>query len=407
MTKKNVLVIEGSDLVRKYLASKLGSFGFTVRDARTGFEGLAKLRSELPDLVIMEYLLPRGSGLELLEEKSRSKDMADIPVIMFTAKVDKDKLLSAAKYKVAKFFSKPLRIDTLMKSISEILGVEIPLDTTPCNIDVHLNEGILFIELAQGLNREKVELMGYKIVEMLHLYGVATPKILVIMTGMDRSAENETKLNVFFRAILEASRSSVKTVKVLTTSAYVKNFLSTSNDFRGIELVSDLKRTMDELLGIKVSDFIREGYQIVRDDMFSFKGELSESIQLSFEGDKGFSIAVIDDDMVTRELVVAAFSKTGWEVVPYGNGREFVDDMARRKFDLVFLDLLMPVKDGFSVLADMKAAQVRVPVIILSALSQKETVVKALGFGVKSYMTKPLTPVALQKKAAEILKLSF
>jgi DNA-binding response OmpR family regulator len=405
--RKSILVMEGSDLVRSYLVKKLGEHGFEVLEAKTGFEGMIKLKNSRPDLVVMEYFLPRVSGREFLEQKRKTKPVVDIPVIMFSSKVDREKILAVAKYKIARFFAKPLRVDTLMKGISEVLDVDIILDATPCNIDVHLNEEILFIELAQGLNPEKIEIMGYKIAEILELYGVKTPRILVIMTAIEPKVSDAPKLASFFKTILDATGAPAKAVKILTTSPFVKEFIAREEKLSGLEIATDLTQAMDGLMGIRVSDFIQEGYRIVRDDMFTVKDELLDSIQLGFEGDKGFSVAVVDDDLVTRELVAAALGKTGWEVLPYQNGKLFVEAFSSQKPDLVFLDLLMPVMDGFAVLSFLKTAKERVPVIIFSSLSDRQTVVKALSFGVKSYLTKPLAPKDILSKAMEILKTNF
>jgi DNA-binding response OmpR family regulator len=405
--KKTILVIEEADLVRSYLKTKLAEYGFEVLEAKTGFEGLMKLKSSQPDLVVMEYLLPRVSGPQLLEEKSRTKAVADIPVIMFTPRVEKDKILAVAKFKVARFFAKPLRIDILLGAVSEILGVEIPIDSTPCSIDVHLNEQILFIEVARGLNKEKLELVGYKITEILGIHGVKEPRILFIMTDIDLKEADEQKLGVFFRTVLDATGAPAKAAKILTTSAYIKEYLAKHPRFAGIGTPANLSEAMDQLLGIKVTDFIEEGYRIIRDDMFAARGALAESIQVTFAADRGFSIAVVDDDEVTREMVMTAFRNTGWEVSPFADGQKFVDSLTAGRFDLVFLDLRMPVLDGFGVLAHMKAAKIGVPVIILSSLSERETVVRAMGFGIKSYLAKPLTPEHIYRKAAEILKTNF
>ncbi len=218
---------------------------------------------------------------------------------------------------------------------------------------------------------------------------------------------DEAKLGVFFRTVFDSTGAPAKAVKLLTTSAYVKEYIGKHQRFAGIGTPANLSEAMDQLLGIKVSDFIEEGYRIIRDDMFTSRGALAESIQVNFAADRGFSIAVVDDDEVTRELVSTAFRQTGWPVSPFEDGKKFVDALAGGSFDLVFLDLRMPVMDGFGVLAHMKAAQSKVPVIILSALSERETVVRAMGFGIKSYMAKPLTPQDIYRKAAEILKPNF
>ncbi len=405
--KKTILVMEDSDLVRSYLSKKLKEHDFEVLEAKTGFEGLIKLKNDRPDLVIMEYQLPRVTGVEFLEEKHKTRPVADIPVIMISPKVDREKILAVARYKVARFIAKPIRLDTLMKGISEILGVEIALDASPCTIDVHMNEDILFIELAQGLNPEKIEIMGYKIAETLSLYRARTPRILIIMTGVELSGADALKLASFFKTIRDATGAPAQAMRILTTSPFVRDFVEHDEKMSGIGIAADLSSAMDGLLGIKVSDFIQEGYHIVRDDLFAAKGELAESIHLHFEGDKGYSVAVVDDDLVTRELVAAALARTGWEVLPYDNGRSFLEEVAARKPDLLFLDLIMPVMDGFAVLSALQKKRERLPVIIFSSLSDKQTVVKALSYGVSSYLAKPLTPDDILSKAVEILKPNF
>jgi DNA-binding response OmpR family regulator len=81
--------------------------------------------------------------------------------------------------------------------------------------------------------------------------------------------------------------------------------------------------------------------------------------------------------------------------------------LKERSFDLVFLDLMMPEVNGFQVLQHMSKEEIEAPVIVFSALSKKETVIKAVGYGIKSYMIKPLKPEQLLKKAEEILNTSF
>jgi CheY-like chemotaxis protein len=229
----------------------------------------------------------------------------------------------------------------------------------------------------------------------------------VIMTAINLDVNDESKLSGFFKTILEASSASPQAIRVLTTSSFVRRFLSWNKEFAGAAIVGNLTEALDQLLGIKVSNFVEEGRRILTDDYVAPKKVEAGEIQIHYEVDKGYSVAVVDDDPVTRGLVIAAFSKEGWEVVPYEDGKAFLEDLGERKFDLVFLDILMPVLDGFAVLNRLKAAGSKTPVIILSAVSQRETVVKALGFGVRSYLAKPLGAEDIQRKAAEILKLDF
>ncbi len=143
-----------------------------------------------------------------------------------------------------------------------------------------------------------------------------------------------------------------------------------------------------------------------------------EAFQLNFErespgdslsrfGEK-VRVAVVDDDMVVREIVKNAFAVTGWDIHPFKNGLEFVEALeSDPNFDLLFLDLMMPEMNGFAVLQMMHGRDIKIPTIILTALSRTESVVKAREFGVSSYLIKPIKPEGILAKAAEILGTNF
>ena len=101
------------------------------------------------------------------------------------------------------------------------------------------------------------------------------------------------------------------------------------------------------------------------------------------------------------------FETVGASVKTYPNGAEFLQDPEKALFDLVFLDLVMPEMDGFTILQQLQAINYQTPVIILSAMSKQEMVIKAFQMGVKSYLFKPLNPEDVFKKTIEILKPNF
>ncbi len=156
---KKILLINESSLLRDFLQVKLESLGFEVEVAINGFDGQIKLRRQDPDLVIMDYLLSRVSSTKLLLNKNTDPNTKDIPVIMLVSKLSKERILELARLKVKKFYAKPIKIDSLIKGISDILSLELKIDSTPCIIDAHFNEGILFIEWERGLNNKKIDLL--------------------------------------------------------------------------------------------------------------------------------------------------------------------------------------------------------------------------------------------------------
>lgn len=417
---KKILVIDESKLFRDFLTQKLGEFGFEVVAAVNGLDGAAKLRREMPDLVIMDYYLSRTSSVDLLQKKKDDPNTSDIPVIMASSKIDRDKLVQIARFNVRKFFTKPIRMDALVKTISEVLGVSLDIDTTPCIIEAHFNDDILFIEIAQGLNKEKIELLRYKIVELMDLYEVKSPKVLIIMSSIEVGPDDSFKLSALFTTVMDNTKAKPRQVKVLTNSDYVSEFIADRSEYEGVEVTNNLESAMDGLLGRKAGSYIDRESKTVHQEFLqasSPKSDREESVDMKFEGERAsydlnelgeaVTIAIVDDDFVIREMVKAVLSDMGPTIREYENGRQFVDDSDVSGCDLVFLDLMMPEMDGFQVMAQLQRDGIDVPIIVLSALSQRETVVKAMKFGVTSYLIKPLQPEAVLNKAREVLRTNF
>lgn len=109
----------------------------------------------------------------------------------------------------------------------------------------------------------------------------------------------------------------------------------------------------------------------------------------------GYNILIADDIPLNRKIIKAALKNIG-EVVFFEaeNGLEALQTVFTRDLDLIFLDLMMPEKNGFDVLADLKSNQkyASIPVIIYSALDYIGNIQEALALGAYDYFTKPLTP---------------
>jgi len=427
---KKILVIDESPMFRNYLTDKLSSYGLEVVQGTNGLDGLVKLRNEMPDLIIMDYYLSRKSSVELLEEKRNNRNVANIPLVMVSSKIDKRKVVELAGYKVNKIISKPLKMEQLLSTISEILDMELSTDDTPCIIEAHFNEDILFIEIAQGLNNEKIEQLQYKVSELLELYQVKNPKILIMMSSLEFPETHHGKLIRLLDIVSEHAQSNEHFIKLLTGNKDVQRVVKKSSKHAGIAVYDSLDKAMDELLGLKADNIAHD--EVVSEKLLKStapKKEKDEAIQLRFDGagsggaaevDEGETrrktvavfnteaeVAIVDDDLVIQELVKTVFSETKWKLTTYDNGKQFVEDKKNHDFSLVFLDLMMPEMNGFEVLEHLSKEGEEMPVIVFSALSRKETVVKAVSYGIKSYLTKPLKPEQLLRKAAEVLSPAF
>ncbi len=416
---KKILIIEESPLVRDYLDKKLLTHGIEVIQSGNGLDGMLKLRSELPDLIIMDYMLSRKSSQEVLQEKMRNPNTGNVPVILMANKLSSQHIMELAKFGVKKVFTKPLKLDAMLDSLSEFLGVTLTVDPTPSIIEAHFNEDILFIEVAQGLNTEKIVLLKYKIRELLALYNQKVPKVLIMLAGLELGSGDSDKLVLLFETILNEAQGNPHFIKVLSSSKEVAGVLSGNEDLKQIGLTDSLEKAMDDLIGLKPDafahdDVVRE--RIIGNHAEGDDAEGSMSMRFAGEGAMGemldilkgkATVAVVDDDMVIRTLIATVFKSTGWTIEQYPDGKAFVESLETNNYDLVFLDLMMPEMNGFQVLQELQSRKIEVPVIIFSALTKKETVLKAQEYGVRTYLRKPLKPEKLLRKAAEILGATF
>ncbi|MDR1507564.1 MAG: response regulator [Treponema sp.] len=418
---KQVLIIDDSPLFRDYLKEKLSENQIDAVTAAGGLDGMAKIRNLTPDLVIMDYYLKGQGCIEILRQKKENPASSGIPVIILVQQIDQKKIIELSSYNVKKVFTKPVKVDALFGVLSEILGVEFVLDQSPGIVEVHVNDDIIFAEIARGLNRDKLDMLGFKIVELIDLYQIRVPKVIVMLSDIKLNFADGPNIEKLLTIIVNASRAKKKHIRILTRDSFTRKFIEDQEQYEGIEVVSNLQYAVDGLLSELDGsmEYAEKKAEIIGDKLLSPENTGGQSMQLRFERKislnpddmkemfENLRIAAVDDDFVIQELIKTVFSKTGAEVTCFSDGREFTQALENSQFDLVFLDLLMPKMDGFAVLRELKEKNVPVPVIVLSAINQRETVIRAFQMGTKSYLSKPLKGDALLKKSIEILKVNF
>src|SRR5437879_4283728 len=118
------------------------------------------------------------------------------------------------------------------------------------------------------------------------------------------------------------------------------------------------------------------------------------------------SLLVVDDNELNRDMLTRRLERLGYKVSCAENGIEALKLLRAGSFDLLLLDVIMPVMDGFEVLEQLKAEPLLrdIPVIVLSASDQLDHVVKCIKKGAQDYLTKPFSPVLLQARIGSCLE---
>ena len=126
--------------------------------------------------------------------------------------------------------------------------------------------------------------------------------------------------------------------------------------------------------------------------------------QLSSGASQGL-LLVVDDNETNRDVLSRRLQRQGYETQNAENGQQALEMLRARDFDLVLLDIMMPEMDGYETLRQIKddAALSHLPVIMISALGEMDSVVRCIELGAEDYLSKPFNPTLLKARVGACL----
>jgi two-component system, NtrC family, nitrogen regulation response regulator NtrX len=116
---QRVLIIDDEPNIRRMLASLLRSEGFEVRDAEGAEAGLAEIRASEPDVVLMDLVMPRRTGIEALPDLVRAAP--DLPIVMMSGRASLSDAVQATKLGAYHFLEKPLSPEAVLLTLRSAL----------------------------------------------------------------------------------------------------------------------------------------------------------------------------------------------------------------------------------------------------------------------------------------------
>ena len=118
-----------------------------------------------------------------------------------------------------------------------------------------------------------------------------------------------------------------------------------------------------------------------------------------------YSLLVVDDNEMNRDLLTRRLERQGYQVTVAVDGLQALEILDQANFDLVLLDIMLPVMNGYQVLEHLKADQTlnHIPVIITTALDEADGKARCIELGAEDYLTKPFNPVVLKSRISDCL----
>jgi DNA-binding response OmpR family regulator len=120
--KKRILLVEDERAYADMIKLRLEAHGFKVLIARDGAEGFRLATEELPDLILLDIMMPKMDGLSVLEKIKRNEKTVEIPVVMLTASAEKDMYLRSKELWASEFLLKTCEPEQLLSVIEAHLA---------------------------------------------------------------------------------------------------------------------------------------------------------------------------------------------------------------------------------------------------------------------------------------------
>ncbi len=148
MSTKRILLIEDEHSIREMVSFALGQDGYVIDEAEDGSSAEIKIADNLPDLILLDWMLPDTSGLELIRRWKRKESMREIPIIMLTARVEERDKIDGLDSGADDYITKPFSVKELSARIRAVLrrgagSIENQVSVGPILLDLNAHRAYI------------------------------------------------------------------------------------------------------------------------------------------------------------------------------------------------------------------------------------------------------------------------
>jgi two-component system phosphate regulon response regulator PhoB len=183
MSAKQILVVEDERPIREMIAFGLRRAGFEVREAADAKSGRAEVANKLPDLLLVDWMLPDTSGLEFTRALKRDRETRELPVIMLTARAEEGDKVAGLEGGADDYITKPFSPRELLARINAVLRRAMPAEGSE-RIDI---EGLVLDQSSQRVTSgEKTVALGPTEYRMLAFFMTHPERVYTREQLLDR-----------------------------------------------------------------------------------------------------------------------------------------------------------------------------------------------------------------------------
>ena len=384
MITEKILVVDDEsticDSVKKILSRK----GFLVENSLNADQAIEMMKTNNYDLLITDLMMPNTSGIELIEMVK--KHYPEIDVMVITGYASIETAVKATKLGALDYIPKPFTPDELaekvqkaveFRKIRETAGKEEKPEEKKNTAEDKIDVDMPFSE------KEVTEATSKEYTNKLTRSDTTTPARKsktafcnmgqrecrrLVLTG--KECENECP-------IVKKEKERAKTNKKVEHTA----------DLMDVDMPFNLSE-LESAVGAEYLDCLDRS-DWPRAALYGKKTEASHKA------------LVIDDEPVVCQSLRKILTKQSFNVEEAFSSESAEKKLQNKEYDLIFVDLKMPGKDGMEMLLSIKAKYPNTPVIMITGYASIETAIEATKLGAYEFLSKPFTPEELNKVALE------
>ena len=384
---KKILIIEDNQIVANVYRNKLAVEGYQVEIALDGETGLKIMRTFKPDMIVLDLMLPKITGVEVIKQIRSEDDFAKLPVIVFSNTYLTNLIQEAWKAGATKCLSKascsPKEVLDLVRHTIGDSGT-VPTGR-PAIEGTHEKKILPAPALANTLEADTAFQFNLQ-----KSFTESLPATLATLrSGLQGLVKADGEV-MQLKQIYELHRR----IHALTGNAGVA----------GLHIIAKMADSIEALL--------KELYEKPKNINPSTLRTVANAIDfLGFLFERGIApdrqeipavnILVVDDEAISRRAVVYALDKAQLHTTNVEDPNEALKLLTDNNYDLVFLDVDMPGMTGYELCSKLRAMpqHKKTPVVFVTALSGFENRTSSMMAGGNDFIAKPFLFIELTVKA--------
>jgi len=381
---KKVLIIEDDQIVGNVYRNKLTVDGYEVQVKQDGESGLEVMSTFVPDLIMLDLILPNMSGIEVIRAIRTSPTFGRVPIVVFSNTYLTNLVQDAWKAGATKCLSKSsCSPKEVLEVVHSTIGkAEVAAQTLP-SVGLSAEQKANNPEAASATDAEfQADLRKTFIDSLPATLGVLRQNL----QGLTRAPNEIDRLKLIYELY--------RRIHALSGNAGIAGLVQIAHMSSALEAL--LKEIYEKPKNINQSTLRTVAASVDFLGTLFQRGTLPETQQTP-----SASVLVVDDEAISRRAVVYALEKAHLKSVNVEDPATALKLLTENNFDLVFLDVDMPGMSGFELCTRLRNLdhQKRTPVVFVTSLNDFDNRTSSMMAGGNDFIAKPFLFIELTVKA--------